>query len=308
MIEEITREIIGIAQQTRWTEIIKFIEVLIKKTLKKGSEYSLVVINALVNNHKEAEFSHVISNFKDSAVLYEISSFELLSLYQYTEFTTTHINITNHDGVIIVIAKYFGPDLDHPKYFDFSIHLDGISDPFFTSRTGEKIQLINLIDLINNQKTQLTRTHKGNPKTTQGKSQEKESYKKKPSKIVNLEAQIYENLSDKNAVWSGSETKQFKLWKKKAIKEFKELTGRNPYYGRELTQDYENFLLNRPEIKIFERITRKNAYWNGNETKQFKQWKNRIIKQYKEKSIHKSHTNEEKVLVSKDFYLFLNAL
>jgi len=66
---------------------------------------------------------------------------------------------------------------------------------------------------------------------------------KKEAKIIS-EAVVFEVLTGKNAVWNGTETKNFQEWKRKIAKKYQKETGKNTYYGRNLTQNFKNFLEN----------------------------------------------------------------
>ena len=65
MSEIITREIIGLAQKSKWKKIKEFIKALVKNTLKKNAGYSLVALDVYINNTKKKEFSDLIHSHKD---------------------------------------------------------------------------------------------------------------------------------------------------------------------------------------------------------------------------------------------------
>ncbi len=244
MSEELTREIIGIAQESCWSEIVQFIKRLIATTLINGSEYTLIVINSIINNKSTKEFSRIIKNVKETKILNEINSFENLALYQYTENTSTHVSVSHLNGAVFIIAKYFGPYINHHKYFDFSIHLDGLNDPIFAVRSGKKVDISSLINLIKENKQLIHLEAQKKVKALKStKSSKKESVKQdgeeKPIEVI-----IYEKTVGKNAIWNGVETKQYKSWKMKMNQKFKQKTGRNPYYKSHPTQDYKKFLKN----------------------------------------------------------------
>ena len=60
----------------------------------------------------------------------------------------------------------------------------------------------------------------------------------------NIEKKIFETLTGKNAIWSESETKNFRDWKNRFYKKYGKDTGRNPYYKGNLTQNYKKYLKN----------------------------------------------------------------
>lgn len=66
---------------------------------------------------------------------------------------------------------------------------------------------------------------------------------KKEGKIIS-ESFVFEALTGKNAVWNGTETKNFQEWKRKIAKKYQKETGKNTYYGGNLTQNFKNFLKN----------------------------------------------------------------
>ena len=53
----------------------------------------------------------------------------------------------------------------------------------------------------------------------------------------------FEKLTDKKAIWTNKETKNYQKWKQKIHKEFGEKTNGNPYYGGKITKPYEEFLI-----------------------------------------------------------------
>ncbi len=87
------------------------------------------------------------------------------------------------------------------------------------------------------------------PKTKTNKNNnlvKKKTSKAKPKKEERVisESFVFEALTGKNAVWNGTETKNFQEWKRKIAKKYQKETGKNTYYGGNLTQNFKNFLKN----------------------------------------------------------------
>ena len=301
MTEESLREIIGLVKKSKWSQIKKFIKFIIQKTLKKEAGYTLTALDVTINGKNQSKFSTFIKNKENIKEIDKISDFNHLSLYQATHSSNNLIDISQNNGTIIVLAKYFGPSQNNHQIFDFSVHLDALDEPFFTIGNGKKINCSEVLHIINKKTEPIVKTGTRKPK--------KELNKVENQKIQDLEALVFEKLKSKNAVWSGSETKTFQNWKAKLKNKYRKESGNIAYYKGKPTKKYsqhlENLLRNkedkirRPSKKlikkessskkddkeiseqfIFKTLTNKNAFWNGAETKNFIDWKRRIHKKY----------------------------
>jgi hypothetical protein len=132
-----------------------------------------------------------------------------------------------------------GPEIDHSNYFDFAIYLDSFNLPYFSDNKGNIFECRDMMEII----------HRFKPKMP------KKVKKPEPPKKLNtfkLEVELYERITKKNALWSGSETKAFQKWKMRGHKEFRDRTGGFPYYKGKITQKYElylNSLIKKPDSK-----------------------------------------------------------
>lgn len=326
MTEIVTREILGIVQKSKWKSLKQLIKDLIHKTLNPDTGYILIALDVSIKNKKHPEFDYHIKNKEDIKKLNLINDFSQLSLYQYTDTTSNHVDLTQQDNIIIMIAKYLGPHLNHQKYFDFSVHLDALNPPYFTDGNQKIISCSEIIKLINY-------IHK----ETQPKKIEKNKKSvKKISKKDNgdIEALIFEKLEDKNANWAGTETKAFKNWKRRTANKYRKDKGKNPYYKGKPTKNFKEYLKkwlnNKKNNKIetkkkrenkhprpknqekqiteemaFEKLTGKKAIWAGNKTKGFMEWKEKIIKKYRKKTGKIPYYNGN---LTKNFIIYINEL
>ncbi len=304
MSEESLREVIGLAKKSKWNQIKKYIKFIVQETLKKEVGYSLTALDVSINGKKKSKFNFLINNKDKINEIDKINSFKHLTLYQSTQISNNLIDISQNNGTIIVLAKYFGPNQNNHQIFDFSVHLDALDEPFFTIGNGKKINCSEVLHIINKITEPIVKT--GTRKT------KKELNKVEKPKIQDLEALVFEKLKGKNAVWSGSETKTFQNWKVKLKNKYRKESGNIAYYKGKPTKKYsqhlENLLRNnrnkenkirRPSKKlikkessskkddkeileqfIFKTLSNKNAFWNGAETKNFIDWKRRIHKKY----------------------------
>ncbi|TFG29002.1 MAG: hypothetical protein EU532_04060 [Promethearchaeota archaeon] len=251
MSEIVTREIIGLAQKSKWQKILEVTKTLVKKTLKNRAGYTVVALDAIINNKKREEFSDLIQSVDDLNKLDGISSFSMLSLYQFTDTSSDHINISHQDGIIILIAKYMGPAIEHHEYFDFMVHMDPLQDPYFTYGTGKILNCTDMLDLINKNREIKEKTIKSSKATIKKEKKESESKDKKEQEVQNIEALTYEKLKGKNAEWGGTETKTFIAWKKRISDKYTTDTGKGAYYRGNPTKNYINYLekLSKPTLK-----------------------------------------------------------
>jgi len=149
-----TKEIIGIARKGQWEKIKEFIKEILNQTVKKEAGYVLVALDTKLKNSKEQELSAMVQNKKDSQVLDPIEEFSMLSLYQSNIDTNDVISITMEKDLIVMLAKYMGPHIDHVKLFDFSVQVDSSNDPIFTTLIKNEVlscrDMINLINKLDN--------------------------------------------------------------------------------------------------------------------------------------------------------------
>ena len=155
--------------------------------------------------------------------------FEKISLYQYSEYKRNIINLSKDKQVIVLTAQYMGPEIDHTNYFEFAIYLDSFDLPYFSDNKGNVFECHEIMKIISKFKP-------GAPKKVR-----KRVRPKKP-KIFKSEVDTYERVTDKNAIWSGHETKAFQKWKMRINKNFREQTGGLPYYKGKTTKKYELYL------------------------------------------------------------------
>ncbi len=285
MLEKIdTKEIFAIAHKSKWSLIKRFIKKIIQKTINKNSGYELVGLDIRINSSIKNEFSKKFTDINQLKILDKIDDFKIISLYQSDEFINNHLNLSTEKEIIILIAKFMGPDLEYAGTFDFSIEVDSINPPYFTNSVGQVLSPKEFVDLFN--KISNSKSLKNN----------NESITKHYTEI---EKQIYEKLKNKKAVWGGSETQAFKKWKKKINNDYHKKNGKNPYYNGNPTKNYEIFLTNmlkgkvkriiikndiETEKQIYEKLKNKKAVWGGSETQAFKKWKKKINNDYHKKN------------------------
>ena len=238
MTESIPKEIIGIVRASEWPHIKEFTKALLELTLNEDDEYSLSAFNAVINNENIEEYDIQIKNKAHLKNIDAINDFEKIFFYQYSETVRNFINITNNKdlNIIIFVAKYMGPEIDHSNYFDFAIYLDSFNPPYFSNRKGIILNSSEILNVFN---------------TIELK---KETKREKPTisrvSIDNrLEVEIFEKLTGKNALWSGEETNLFQKWKQRIYKEFHEKTGGIPYYGGKISKKFESYLNNLRQIQ-----------------------------------------------------------
>lgn len=310
MSEESLREIIGLAQKRKWNQIKKFLKFIIQKTLKKNAGYSLTALDVSINGKKQPEYNTLIKNKENIKDIDKIIDFKHLSLYQTTQTSNNHIEISQNDGNIVVLAKYLGPSLNNHQIFDFSVHLDALDEPFFTIGSGRKMSSSEILKIINNR----AKVHFKN---------EKEKIKIEPkqvedTKIQDIEVFVFEKLTNKNAIWNGTETKAFMNWKAKIKNKYRIESGKIAYYKGKPTKLFSQYLnhlykkkdnektkpitknkTNKANLKkdikninenhVFETLTGKNTIWNGKETKKFQDWKKMIYKKYRKETGKSPH-------------------
>ena len=238
MTESIPKEIIGIVQASEWPHIKEFTKALLEMTLNEDDEYSLSAFNAVINNENIEEYDIQIKNKTDLKNIDSINDFEKIFFSQYSETVRNFINITNDKdlNIIIFVAKYMGPEIDHSNYFDFAIYLDSFNPPYFSNRKGIILNSIEILNVFNT--IELKKETKREKSTIS-----------KVSIDNRLEIEIFEKLTEKNALWNGEETNLFQKWKQRIYKEFHEKTGGIPYYGGKISKKFESFLNNLSKIQ-----------------------------------------------------------
>lgn len=302
MSEEILREVIGLAKKSKWNQIKKFIKEIVQKTLKREKGYNLTALDVSLNGKKKPKVEVLINNKEKIKEIDKISDFNHLVLFQATQNSNNIIEVSQNNGTLVILAKYLGPSPNNHQIFDFSVHLNALDEPFFTIGSGEKINSSEILKLIN--------------KKVEPKAKPKKEIKKKApeqvknSKVLNIEEFVFENLTNKKAIWNGDETKAFQNWKAKVKNKYQIESGKITHYKGKPTASFSKYLENlykseeikkkrKPKKKVeksvppskkvskefseklaFETLTGKNAIWNGAETKNFKDWKQRIHKKF----------------------------
>jgi len=336
MFESIPKEIIGIAHASEWDHIKQFVKALLEMTLDSEEQYSLIVLNAIINNKKYEEYDVQIKSRAQFNILSSITDFEKITLYQYSEYKRNIINISKDKNVIVFTAQYMGPEIDHTNYFDFAIYLDSFNLPYFSDNKGNVFECHEIMEII----------HRFKPKAP------KKVKKPEPPKKLNTfksEVETYEKITKKNAIWNGSETKTFQKWKMRVHKEFREKTGGFPYYKGKITKKYDFYLNNlikkpvskkappkKPKVKkstvrrpiakgpvdkkkstvknltplnleanIYKKLTGKNTIYGGKITKAFENWKLQIHNEFREKT---GGFPYYKGKITKKYDLYLNNL
>ncbi len=302
MAEESLREIIGIAKKSKWNQIRTFLKFIIRNTLKRNANYTLIALDVSLNGKKQIRYDKIIKNKEEIKDIDKIVDFNQLSLYQATPTANNHINLSQNNGTIIVLAKYWGPGFNKLQTFDFSVNLDMLDHPFFTIGNGKKINCSEILKIISNGTDSLPKSKKERPK--------KEIIEEKDVEIKDIEAYFFEKLTGKNAIWNGEETKTFHSWKAKTKNKYRVKTGKISHYKDKPTKQYSVYLdslINSKKIKvekpkkkiekkpltpkkdkveiteqyIFKILTGKNAIWNGVETKTFQNWKIKTKNKYR---------------------------
>ncbi|MFX1595875.1 MAG: hypothetical protein ACFFBK_07400, partial [Promethearchaeota archaeon] len=299
MSEEILREVIGLAKKAKWIQIKKFIKYIVQKTLKKEKGYNLTALDVSINGKKKPKVEVLINNKEKIKEIDKISDFNHLALFQATQNSNNVIEVSQNNGTLVILAKYLGPGLNNHQIFDFSVHLNAFDEPFFTIGSGEKINSSEILKLIN--------------KKVEPKAKPKKEIKKKVTeqlkdkKVRNIEEFVFEKLTNKKAIWNRDETKTFQNWKAKIKNKYRIESGKITHYKGKPTVSFSKYLeslYKNKEIKkqkskkkiektvppskkvskkfseklVFETLTGKNAIWNGTETKNFKDWKQRMHK------------------------------
>ena len=136
MSKSIPKEIIGIAYASEWGHIKHFVRALLDLTLDSEEEYSVVVLNGVINKKRYEEYDVQIKSKAQIKLVTSITDFEKIILYQYSEYKRNIINISKDKNVIVLTAQYMGPEIDHTNYFNFAIYLDSFDLPYFSDKKG----------------------------------------------------------------------------------------------------------------------------------------------------------------------------
>ncbi len=306
MSEESLREIIGLVETSKWNQVKKFIKFVIQKTLKKNMEYRLTALDVSINGKKQPNYNSIIKNRENIKSIDKINDFNHLSLYQSTQSSNNLIDISQNNGTIVVLAKYMGPSLNDHQIFDFSVHMDVLEDPFFTNGTGKKLSCAEFLRTINHKKQPEIKSHQRKIKNDLKQLKEE----KIPQDV---EVFVFEKLTNKNAIWNGTETNAFKNWKARNVNKYRIESGKFTYYKGKPTNQFSQYLKSLLENKIyrknktpikpkskksipkkedkefseavvFKTLTGRNAVWNGMETKNFQEWKVRVANKYRKET------------------------
>jgi hypothetical protein len=219
-----------------------------------------------------------------------------------------------------------GPYPHNHQIFDFSVNLDAIDDPFFTIGNGKKIDCSEILEILN--------LRKKPGKEPRKKALKKKSKNTKKTEIENIEAYVFEKLTNQHAIWNKSETKTFQKWKIKIKNKYRKETGKFTHYRGKPTKNFRLYLeallkntavtqkngkktTKRKKVKtkknekkvseqqVFEALTGKNALWNGSLTQNFLKWKEKIKNKYRKETGRFTHYKGKH---TKNFRLYLEAL
>ena len=222
MSEESLRELIGLAKKSNWIHVKKYIKFIVQKTLKKEAGYNLTALDVSINGKKQSKLMLTIKNKEKIKEIDKITDFDHLSLYQASQISNNLIEVSQHNGTLIVLAKYLGPSLNNHKMFDFSVQLDVFDAPFFTIGNGKKLNSSEILKIINTISIPNVKSRKEIAK--------KESKKVEEIKIQDIEVLVFQKLTEKNAIWNGAETKTFQNWKAKLKNKYRIESGNVSYY------------------------------------------------------------------------------
>jgi hypothetical protein len=221
------KELICLSRKSKWKPIRQFLKEFISLTLTKGLPYELIVISDKDNGSgEESVKNYRIEKNKDLKTIDKIKEFESLSIYQFNNYYENNLYLTTNENAIIFFAKYMS-DITNDielECFDFIIMLDSTSNPVFLSNTGDQVDYRSIIDLFNHFDSKAALIHL------------------EDIADEDLEPFIFEQISGRNAVWGGSETKAYTQWKDEIADLFRSSTGKYSYYGGRLTKKYRGYL------------------------------------------------------------------
>jgi len=197
MSESIPKEIIGIAYASEWDHIKQFIKALLEMTLNSEEEYSLIVLNAFINNKKYEEYDVQIKSKAQIKLLSSITDFEKISLYQYSEYKRNIINISKFKNVIVLSAQYMGPEIDHTNYFNFAIYLDSFNLPYFSDIKGNVYECNEMMEIIDRFKAKTPKKIKKPkpPEKLESYKSEVEIYERKQAVFHIIREKLLRNMN-----------------------------------------------------------------------------------------------------------------
>jgi len=237
------KELIALAKESNWVKIKEFIGQFILSTLKDNPPYEVILLkDNKKNNEKDSVRNLTIQNEGDIKKIKSLNGFNTLSIYQSNEFISNNVYLTKNKETIILMAKYMSSiNIGTFDCFDFLMMIDSSENtPTFMNTKGDTLESNDMIELFRN--------YNFNRKIKNIKEIEDK----------NLEMFIFEQISGKNALWGGEETKAYKEWKEKVADLYREETSKYSYYGGKLTKNYKKFLINM--FKIWTRITQNGQY------------------------------------------------
>jgi len=221
--------------------------------MKKSSGYVIGTADAIIKGNLDPDFSALITNTLEVNVIDNIDNFSILSMQQYDEesFSNDQILVSNEDGVIVVVAKYLGPEFNYAGTFDFSLQIGSDGHPSFTAAGGRSLDCMGLINLLNHQKKKPGRSPKKVPpkkvpkKTSADISKFATNKKspKKPQKPKPVAAEVglkkeYTRITGKSANRGRGISKEYTSWKDRTIKAYKG----NAIWKGKLTSAFQEYL------------------------------------------------------------------
>lgn len=227
MCESLPKEIIALAREANWTKVREFIKHFIELTLTSDLPYDITLINDGKNEDAtDTVEEYEIGNKNDINILDKVQDFDTLSIYQFNQHYENNLYLRRNEEAIIFFAKYMSAITDkvNLECFDFIILLDSTSNPVFLSNSGAKLNYNRILEVF------------------EGFESDKQIKNIEDVEEDNLEAFIFEHITEKNAVWGGSETKAFKEWKEEVTDLYRSETGNYSYYSGSLTKKYRAFL------------------------------------------------------------------
>jgi hypothetical protein len=220
------KELIALAKETNWERIKEFIEQFILSTLKDDLPYNVILLEENgKNKKKETVKNFSIQNKKDISRVTQVNGFNTLSIYQSNEFISNNLYLTKNNETIVLMAKFMDPiNIRNLICFDFLMMIDSSNTPTFINPSGDTLESNEIIQLFKNYgfKEHLKNINE--------------------IKDVELETFIFEQISGKNAIWGGEETKAFKNWKEEISNLYREETGKYSYYGGNVTKNFRKYL------------------------------------------------------------------
>jgi hypothetical protein len=227
MSDTLPKEIIALAREEKWKEVRGFIKNFIELTLKSDLPYDITLINGTKSGKSnDSVVEYQIEKQNDIDILDDIEDFDTLSIYQFNQHYENNLYLKRNQEAIIFFAKYMSGITDKIELecFEFIIMLDSTSNPVFLSNSGSKVNYNRILEVF------------------EGFEQGKEVKDVEDIPGNELEAFVFEQITGRNAVWGGSETKAFKEWKEAVTDLYTSETGNYSYYSGSLTKKYRKFL------------------------------------------------------------------